>query len=65
MQKGTDARLLDALRTWLAGEWRAERPVFVTNEQFTQQVDLLERTGLARKFKLVEPGKPGAYLAFG
>jgi hypothetical protein len=64
MKRGLDERLLAALRTWLATDWKVGRAVFVTNEQFTHQVDLIRRTGLSLKFELVEPGKPGRYLAF-
>jgi len=62
---GLDERLLVALRTWFADEWRFERVVFVTNEQFTQQVALLERTDLAVQFELREPEKAGTYLVYG
>lgn len=65
METGLDARLLAALRTWFAETWTLERTVFVTNEQFTQQVDLIESTDLTRRFELVEPGKAGAYLVYG
>jgi hypothetical protein len=65
MQVGMDARLLDALRTWFEVEWRFTNAVYVTNEQFRQQVELLEGTDLALKFELVEPGKPGKYLVYG
>jgi hypothetical protein len=65
MELGMDARLLHALRAWLAVEWRFTNAVYVTNEQFRQQVALLESTDLQLKFELVEPGKPGTYLAFG
>jgi hypothetical protein len=37
----------------------------VTHEQFTQQVGLIEGTDLVLQFELVEPGKPGKYLAYG
>ncbi|MCZ2403428.1 N-acetyltransferase [Paenarthrobacter sp. Z7-10] len=65
MEKGLDKRLLAALRGWFAQEWMADTAVFVTNEKFTQQVDLFHRTDLNVKFELVEPGKPGKYLIFG
>jgi len=65
MAQGMDQRLLAALRVWFRDEWKTERTVFVTNEQFTQQAELLRRTDLALKFVLVEPGKPGTYLVFG
>lgn len=62
---GTDERLLSALRVWLAEEWGFERIVFVTNEQFARQVELLDRTDLRVRFELVEPEKPGTYLVYG
>jgi hypothetical protein len=65
MDKGLDKRLLAALRVWFAQEWMADTAVFVTNEKFTQQLDLIHRTDLKVKFELVEPGKPGKYLIFG
>jgi hypothetical protein len=65
MEKQMDERLLAALRAWFADEWKVDRVVFVTNEQFTQQVQLMRHAGLRLKFTLVEPGKPGKYLVFG
>lgn len=62
---GLDERLLGALRAWLAQEWHPRNAVFVTNEQFTQQVELIERTDLTLKFRLREPDKDGTYLVFG
>jgi len=64
-QQGLDASLLAALRTWFREVWKTERTVFVTNEQFTQQVGLLDETDLALEFELVEPDKPGRYLVYG
>jgi hypothetical protein len=64
MVDGLDARLLAGLRTWFAEEWPVERTLFVTNEQFTQQVGVIEDAGLVRRFEYVEPGKPGRYLAY-
>jgi len=65
MEQGMDERLLAALRPWFRDEWKTERTVYVTNEQFTQQAELLRATDLSLKFELVEPGKPGTYLVFG
>ena len=65
MQQGLDERLLAALRAWFRDEWKTEPTVFVTNEQFTQQLGVFERSDLHRRFELIEPGKPGTYLAFG
>jgi hypothetical protein len=65
METGMDERLLTALRAWFDEEWQFERTVYVTNEQFEQQMDLLNRTDLSVKFELLEPGKAGKYLIFG
>jgi len=65
MHAGLDAALLAALRNWFRELWKTERTVFVTNEQFTQQVELIQGTELQLEFELVEPDKPGTYLVFG
>jgi hypothetical protein len=65
MEIGMDQRLLAALRDWLEQEWKLDKTVYVTSEQFTQQVDLIERTDLNVKFELFEPGQPRKRLAFG
>jgi len=65
MQLGLDAALLAAVRSWFREVWKTERTVFVTNEQFTQQLGLLQSTDLQLEFELVEPDKPGRYLVFG
>jgi hypothetical protein len=65
METGMDERLLTALRAWFDEAWKFERTVYVTNEQFEQQMDLLNRTDLSVKFELLEPGKAGKYLVFG
>lgn len=62
---GLDARLLAALREWFGRDWGFERTVFVTSEQFAQQVALIRGTDLALQFELREPGKPGTFLVFG
>lgn len=65
MEMGMDERLLTALRAWFIEEWKLEKTVYVTSEQFTLQVDLLDRTDLNLKFELLEPGKPRKRLVFG
>jgi len=65
MELGMDGRLLSALRGWFEGEWGLRKTVYVTSEQFTRQVDLIERTDLILKFELSEPGKPSKCLVFG
>jgi hypothetical protein len=59
-----DRALLDALRAWLSEDWAFRDYLFVTNEQFAQQVDMFENAGLQRIFEIAEPGKPGRYLAY-
>ncbi|WP_417563249.1 GNAT family N-acetyltransferase [Microbacterium sp.] len=61
---GTDARLLAALREWFRDAWGFARTAYVTNEQFTQQVELFGGTDLDLAFELREPGKPGTYLIY-
>jgi hypothetical protein len=60
----TDCKLLDALRSWISQDWSLGRPLFVTNEQFTQQVDMFEDANLQVRFTIAEPDKPGLYLAY-
>jgi len=60
----TDSVLLDALRIWLAQDWNLEDHLIVTNEQFTQQVEMIERTDLQLRFVFEEPDKPGKFLAY-
>jgi len=64
-EQGMGERLLSSLRSWFLEEWQVHNVVFVTNEQFTEQVDLIRGTDLSLKFELVEPGKAGKYLVFG
>ncbi|TDC48175.1 N-acetyltransferase [Jiangella ureilytica] len=60
----TDRLLLDTLRSWLARDWSLGGHIFVTNEQFTQQVELIRHTDLELRFEIEEPDKPGRYLAY-
>jgi hypothetical protein len=60
----TDRMLLDALRAWLSQDWSLGRHLFVTNEQFAQQVDMIEHANLQVRFTIEEPDKPGLYLAY-
>lgn len=62
---GLEARLLSALRGWLAEDWSLSRVVFVTNEQCARQVRVLQTPGLRLQFELREPGKAGTYLVYG
>jgi hypothetical protein len=61
---GTDSLLLDSLRTWFEREWSFDAPVVMTNEQFDQQVAMIEGTDLRRRFEVKLPDDPGKYLAY-
>ncbi|MFD0557056.1 GNAT family N-acetyltransferase [Stackebrandtia endophytica] len=59
-----DRALLDTLRIWLDRDWGFEGYLLVTNEEFTQQVELIEQTDLRRRFVIAEAGKSGRYLGY-
>lgn len=59
-----DRRLLDALDPWLTHDWRFENYLIVTNEQFEQQVALIESANLRLRFRLANPNEPGTFLAY-
>jgi hypothetical protein len=59
-----DRTLLDSVISWLEQEWAFTAPVIVTNEQFDQQVDMIEEAGLRRRFEVKVPANPGLYLAY-
>lgn len=64
LQTPMDRQLLDSLQAWLEQDWSFGGHLFVTNEQFTQQVDLIEKTDLQLRFEIEEPDKPGRFLAY-
>ena len=64
MEANMDRLLLDALRSWLDDDWTLAGHVFVTNEQFPQQAQLLDAAGLQIRFEIKEEGKPGTFLAY-
>jgi len=59
-----DRVLLDTLRIWFAQDWHLDGHLFVTNEQFTQQVRQFGDTDLQLRFRVAEVGKPGRYVAY-
>lgn len=61
---GLDRRLLDAFGPWLADVWRIPNHLVITNEQFEQQVALIEGAGLQLRFRLERPDEPGNSLAY-
>ena len=62
---GFDVDLFGALVAWMTDAWPVDHNVFVTNEQLTAQLSLIEAAGLTRRFVIQEPGKPVPYLAYG
>ena len=60
-----DRRLLDALRLWLSHDWSFDNFLFVTNEQFEQQVEMIESAGLPLSFRISDPKAEGEFLAYG
>lgn len=64
LETATDRALLDVLRPWLAKDWNLQGHLFVTSELFAQQVDMIGRSDLQRRFTVEIPNKPGRYLAY-
>jgi hypothetical protein len=61
---GLDRQLVEALGPWLAQDWRIVHPLIITNEQFVQQVEMIESAGLQLRFQLTYPNEPGKSLAY-
>ena len=64
LSEGMDRLLLDSLLKWFEQEWSFDAPVVMTNEQFDQQVAMIEGTDLRRRFEIKLPDDPGKYLAY-
>ena len=64
LAQGMDRSLLDSLVTWFDRDWSIDSPVVMTNEQFDQQVAMIEGTALRRRFEVTLPDDPGTYLAY-
>ena len=61
---GLDRRLLEALGPWFAQEWGVAHPLVITNEQFVQQVAVIESARCPLRFRLTFPNEPGKSLAY-
>lgn len=59
LEEGFDRTLLEALRVWIATDWPFDHAVFGTNEQFLQQVAMIEETDLQLEFEISKPAEPG------
>jgi hypothetical protein len=64
LPEGLDRTLLESLLRWIDWAWSFNAPVIVTNEQFEQQVAMIEGTALRRRFELHVPDVAGTYLAY-
>lgn len=60
-----DRVLLRSLLDWFERDWSFDAPVVITNEQFDQQVTMIEGTGLRRRFEVKVPDHAGTYVAYG
>lgn len=59
-----DRDLLGALSAWLEQDWNYKSHVFVTNEQFEQQVTMFESTDLKLEFHIKHPTDEAKSLAY-
>lgn len=64
LAEAMDRKLLNILRPWFEQEWTFDGHLFLTNEQFEQQVAMFEGAGLQLQFEVKLPkhvGKDRAY----
>lgn len=64
LAEAMDRKLLDILRPWFDQEWTFDGHLFMTNEQFEQQVSMFEEANLELQFEVQLPkhdGKDRAY----
>ncbi|MGB1252923.1 MAG: N-acetyltransferase [Candidatus Promineifilaceae bacterium] len=59
-----DRKLLAVLRPWLRQEWSFDGHLFMTNEQFEQQVAMFEETSLQLQFEIKLPKHTGSDRAY-
>jgi hypothetical protein len=64
LAQGLDRSLLDEMLDWIKRDWNLGAPVVMANEQFDQQVAMIEEAGLQRRFEVELPDEPGTYLAY-
>jgi hypothetical protein len=64
LSSGIDEKLLAVMRPWFTQHEKLGRILVVTNEEVTQQIELIERAGLQLRFKIDKPAHSGAYLAY-
>jgi hypothetical protein len=64
LAEAMDRQLLDILRPWFEQEWTFDGHLFLTNEQFEQQVSMFEEADLQLQFEVKLPKQPGKYRAY-
>lgn len=64
LSEAMDRKLLDVLRPWFEQEWTFDGHLFLTNEQFEQQVAMFENANLQLQFELKLPKHSGKDLAY-
>lgn len=64
LAEALDRQLLGVLCSWLKSAWNFRNCVFVTSEEFSQQVKMIEEAGLFRKFRIIDPKVPGMFVAY-
>jgi RimJ/RimL family protein N-acetyltransferase len=61
---GLDARLLEALRTWLASSWSFSSVAFVAPRAHQRQIDLFSDAGLTLRNEIDVRGRGGRFALF-
>ncbi|MEM7125397.1 MAG: N-acetyltransferase [Chloroflexota bacterium] len=64
LAEAMDRKLLDILRPWFEQEWTFDGHLFMTSEQFEQQVAMFEGTNLQLQFEVKQPKNSGKDLAY-
>jgi hypothetical protein len=64
LTEGVDRKLLDVLRPWFEQRWTFDGHLFLTNEQFEQQVALFEDANLQLQIEVKLPKHSGKDLAY-
>lgn len=64
LAEAMDRQLLDILRPWFEQEWIFDGHLFLTNEQFEQQVAMFEGAKLQFQIEVKLPKLPGKFRAY-
>jgi hypothetical protein len=64
LAEAMDRKLLDILRPWFEQEWPFDGHLFLTNEQFEQQVSMFAGANLQLQIEVQLPKQPGKFRAY-